>query len=1048
MASSRESSPVNGSSSPTSPLQLTPNSKVKALLASFDNDSDEESVSGSAGAILKSIIAKKPTTTALSPQNAETPNQTSLPDKPENDYTAEDGDDEEDVIRPVGRMAARMQAAETDSEPDAEADDARERVKRMFMAKSKSPEPVTSDKDLQNSEESDAPVVPRKRKIRAGRRTTPTLSSPRRSASPGLFVSPSKSAGHASGSSDADDLPANPLENERFKNLVERKRQERLDKDAREAEEKANTMAERKRQAAITEEDDSMDDFVEQRLTQQTKPTRKASKKAVEKIAQETQRLSRDMQLTHEPKTRKKFTKADFFKRQNFKPEGSIEEEKPNNEPTSSSPAPHSDIEMHETPPTSPPSHGSDHETPSVPTNKPTALANSLEVENQAPMEEEEDLPTLEEALASSAAKKLDESKGKVIEDPLPETSVEKKALFKQRPVRIRPSTDGKAITLDDSDSDLEILAVKTPDAKTKKLDTIFDRIPAKQARESHSLQVLRTLAHLRSPGKQNLGRNQKSSLTTSELQHSLQRRARQQAARVKEERIEALKAKGVIVLTAEEREKELAEDENLMARARREGEEIRKKEKADARKERGATGEHDPFGDSTDDEDWKDAKEEVDVLSGSGSEDDEEGASDASGEEEDDEEDDEDELRVEDAENTLTAGTNFIFDEEAGETDDDEAVAQLSGDEEMAEASDLDNNHEDEDVLVHQNSRRARKSNVISDDEDEDENKENQVMETPSAPRTVSSTLLHTGSPIAPNSVLRSATKTFIPGLTVSGPAGLGLTQIFAGTMDDSQMDDYSESPTAPNSKKDSLAFLRGLPAPDLPPFVPTMEDDSQDVVVDSQLGDSNMPESQFAETQTQGFQLGFSQSQVHGFDSLVDPMTTQFSQYPEATQDAGFQQMTPIRGRFVDPPPSTIDTVVMGQASAPLPLLETPIVKKKGKLRKRAQVVAFSDEEEAGDSVDASEQDEDFEISANVFDVMRKASKKKVVAVNEFDKKTSKAKDMVHEQADESEDEYAGLGGASDDESGGEDEYVKEIIDDEGGKDVDESKLAAFFA
>jgi mediator of replication checkpoint protein 1 len=81
-------------------------------------------------------------------------------------------------------------------------------------------------------------------------------------------------------------------------------------------------------------------------------------------------------------------------------------------------------------------------------------------------------------------------------------------------------------------------------------------------------------------------------------------------------------------------------------------------------------------------------------------------------------------------------------------------------------------------------------------------------------------------------------------------------------------------------------------------------------------------------------------------------------------------------------------------------------------------------------------------------VFDIMRKASTKKVV-VDEFDKKKSKAKEMVNEQAEESEDEYAGLGGASDDESGGEpDEFVKEMIDDEGRKDVDESKLAAFFA
>jgi mediator of replication checkpoint protein 1 len=272
---------------------------------------------------------------------------------------------------------------------------------------------------------------------------------------------------------------------------------------------------------------------------------------------------------------------------------------------------------------------------------------------------------------------------------------------------------------------------------------------------------------------------------------------------------------------------------------------------------------------------------------------------------------------------------------------------------------------------------------------------------------------------------------------------------------MDESQMDDFDEASTAPNSiskpnfKQDSLAFLRGLPAPDLPPFVPTMTDDSQDVVADSQIGANHTSESQSMETQTQGLQLGFSQSQIHGFDSLVDPTATQFSEVPDATQDVGFQNMTPIRGRFVEAPPSTVDTVVMGQESPAQDLLETPVVKKKGKLRRRAQVAAFSDEEDAGAVAGEPEQEDEFEISANVFDVMRKASKKKETVPDEFDKKTSKAKEMVHDQAEESEDDYAGLGGASDEGSDEEeDEYVKEMIDDEGGKDVDESKLAAFFA
>ena len=55
-----------------------------------------------------------------------------------------------------------------------------------------------------------------------------------------------------------------------------------------------------------------------------------------------------------------------------------------------------------------------------------------------------------------------------------------------------------------------------------------------------------------------------------------------------------------------------------------------------------------------------------------------------------------------------------------------------------------------------------------------------------------------------------------------------------------------------------------------------------------------------------------------------------------------------------------------------------------------------------------------------------------------------------MVYEQAEESEDEYAGLGGASDgDESDAEDtELQKAIIDDDTPQDVDERALAAFYA
>ena len=66
---------------------------------------------------------------------------------------------------------------------------------------------------------------------------------------------------------------------------------------------------------------------------------------------------------------------------------------------------------------------------------------------------------------------------------------------------------------------------------------------------------------------------------------------------------------------------------------------------------------------------------------------------------------------------------------------------------------------------------------------------------------------------------------------------------------------------------------------------------------------------------------------------------------------------------------------------------------------------------------------------------------------AIADFNKKNSAAKDIVEEQADESEDEYAGVGGASDDDSGEEDEDLKNMIDHADVK-VDERKMAAFYA
>ncbi|KAF7861510.1 hypothetical protein EAF04_008073 [Stromatinia cepivora] len=1034
MASSRESSPATS----TSPMELTPKSKIRADLAAAGlGSSDEESVSGNAR---KRLASRKPKSNSSKPDTSNADSQSTLPCRKEGSIEVESqsSSDDEDIPRPRDRMAARMQATLDGSDDDQlVANNPRERVKRLLKKKPRPESPKIADEDS-HTDETGTPAISRKHRMGTPPPQTPVKFTARQeSTSPGLFVTPNagRSATPQAESSRLDGVPTNPASvSNKLRGLAEKKRQERRAEGAEERKKKATKVAERKRQAASIEEDDqdSTEDEGGQRLTQQNRPTRKASKRAIEEMHKETQRMSRNMQLAHKPITKKKITKQSLFAKFGYKQAGgpNVASSYPVR-PTSSSPppAPQSDIEMQDTPPTSPPDDMNINE--SQKSAEPPQLISTI-----MDMVDEEDLPTLEEVLKSSSSSRKEKGKGKAVDTELPEVSPEKKSVFKQRPIRVRPAKVDTGDLELDSDSDLEIEIVRVKkSARKAKLDAIFNRIPEKQAQEPHSMVALRMLAHLRSPGKQNTGRNQKPSMTAQDLQNSLQLKARQQAHREREERLQALRDRGITVQTSEEREKEMAEIDDLLAKARREGEEIQAREKAAAKKERKANGEADPFDDSSDDEDWSETNDVPEEEEASGSDDNEH---ENSGNEESGE--GEDEEMGEEEETAHSAAPNPLFDNEAEE--DGESEIDLSIPEDSVDPMDAE--EEEVTLPVH---RKSRRSNVISDDEEE----QDLLTKTPKAPRTLSLTQPQTDSPVVPTSVLRSATKTFIPGLTVTGPAGLGLTQIFQGTMDDSQDIFEASNPESRTfgAKGNFMDFLRRRALPELPDFVPTMNDEeSQDIVMDSQ---TQIAASQPADSETQGIEISFSQSQIHDFDSLVEnPLSTQVSEFPN-TQDEGFSMITPIKSRFMDPP-STAGTFRMGSQFTQIPvddIQETPIVKRKRKLRRRAQVNSFSEDDESLYAVKEDEnQNVDFEINANAFDIMRKAAKKKPKVLDNFDKKKSDAKNMVNEQAEESEDEYAGLGGASDDESGGEeDTLVKEMIDDEK-KDIDESELAKFYA
>ncbi|KAL1962305.1 hypothetical protein VTN77DRAFT_9796 [Rasamsonia byssochlamydoides] len=933
--STRSASPGNDDS----PQILTPGRKIKAMLAAFDSDSDSDN--GVSITIPRPSIAKS----KLSP------GRRSVSSNEE-----DDDDDDENIIVPRGRMAARMQAEKPRAD---EGETAYERVARRLHAQlqeTQPPETQQEDSSAQSSED-ELPATGFRRRLLKRRKPSDVdeksdrSRSRERSVSP-LFVS-SPNRDHEETpvpDEDEDRLEPRLKPNSRFLALVEQKRKEREERERIEAEKKAARAEQMKEFSSEILSDEGSDDEAGsgRKLTKQSRPTRKASKKAIEEMNRETQRMSRNMQLAHQAKTKKKITKESFFARFNFmQPQGPQKSE--TTAAPSSSSAPSSDAEGQNektTPPTSP------------------IRDCAVEIEKSHPVAEEQreegcDLPSVEEIMTQPPAPQEPVTVGRVeVPEPTPapepttsKPKPERKPLTKP-PVRVRMSRQDVAQhQKEDSDSDLEVV---TSPAKCRRI-AAFENLPARQAQEPASLLKLKALAHLTSPTRRS------TSMTPAELSATLRLQARQQAAKEREERIQELRARGIIIETAEERAAMEDDVEDLMEKARKEAEEIARREKAARGKDQGNDI------DSEEDEDYERSGSE-EVEGGDEANDEEEEEEEEVEEEEENEEDDEEEVEG-DEEN------EDLVEEEAVEADEseDERTETMSSDAESE--------------VPAPTGPRKRRIRVISDDEDEDEEQEVKTLAKSVA-----------GSSDTPK-------RPQFPDMPSSNGLTMGLTQAFAGTLADS----------LPDNEEDSLKMLRTLPDPGLP-VAEVLEADSQVIVKDSQ------------EQRRGSIDLlaGYTQSDNRVSESPAPHTWSQVSQIPDPTQDVGFV-LSPFdqTKRFLDPPASTVDTV----------LLESPAQNKRGRLLRRGRDAQQSDAEDDG-----------FEIKASAFDVMRKAAKKKSAVP--FDKSKSKAKEHIDEAAEESEDEYAGLGGASDDSSGEEDEEDRAMINDDSGEVVDEKQLAALNA
>lgn len=678
-------------------------------------------------------------------------------------------EEDEDIIMPRGRMAARLQGKTTDDGQTPSTETAFERVSKTLRAKEQDADSSRRDSlddDDEDSSDDDLPAAgPRRRPQIAEMSRDEDAGSVRsrsrsRSFSP-LFVSsptrPPNDHQQEGNSADLGNEDAAPKKNSRFLELVAQKRREREEKERIEAEKKAAKAKEMGQLSAnMFSDDESADDGGSGRKmpSRESRPARKASKKALEEMNRETQRMSRSMQLAHQAQTKKKITKESFFARFNFmQPQEQIVSEQPGENSSTTADSQHSsDVELQkdkETPHTSPVLPAKDAQDDSI---KETAA---------------EEFPTLDQ-LMSEPDKHLPE---KVEEQAKPNTTMSevKKGKMPMRvaPVRVRFSREQVAQhQKDDSDSDLEIV---TSPAKCRRI-AAFENLPVRHIQEPAYVFKLKALAQLTSP-------TRKSMMNSAELSATLLYKAKQQAAQERKERIEELRVKGIVIETAAERAAFEDEIENLVEKARQEGEEIAKREREAKKIENG--------GDLDDDDDDSDFE-----ISGS----EEEDNVDEGDNQEEEEEDEDDEEEEEDEEQEGVAkvnGEDNLIDSEAGEDNADE-----SEDDEMVEPT-----IQETEVPTQ---RRKRLTRIISDDEDEDED---QAPKTPARPI---------------NPFLNSVERPNIP--VKPSEAIMSLTQAFAGTL----------APSQDMSQEDTSTIPQSLPEP--VPMSMHDEPDSQIIIKDSQ--------------------------------------------------------------------------------------------------------------------------------------------------------------------------------------------------------------------
>ena len=802
-----------------------------------------------------------------------------------------------------------------------------------------------------------------------------------------LFVSPAKSS-HAGSE---DELPSNPFGGkDKLAELVAQKRAERLAKEA-DDEERKKRVASLQVSSDLPEEafegpQDAVDLNIERIMSDASRPARKASKRALLEMERETQRLARQQALAHQMKVKKKFTTSDLIAKFNFRQPGmapTISNDQQHGGDTTASSAPNSDGVEPKDPVSTPPS------SPLTPLDRQRELVDYGALSKLVPVRQDSiaslaDGGEDEGLLGTAEVMRSSQMRKKEQAALREEVQPEKKGL------KLARLGKKAVIAQDDSDDELEIVDRLPPHLRAfaKAATTSRTGRPA----DSKAIHNLKHLSHLHANDSAPHKPGSRPSLNTRTLESQLRRRAKEQARRQELERIEELRAKGIEVQTMEEREKEAEAFESLLEKARQEAVDLRKAEKA-ALKEAG--GEEGAAAVSSDeDEDYE-----------------------ASGSDEEGEEEEEREW-------------NGLVDEVAEETDEEEEVDgsddELETDEPAeqlmgTEAGDeFPGEFDVEDRVVREPTgaaRKSRKSRIVKDEDDEDLDQDEQedcgVAENGAE---------DSEDPFAAFNFDNGNNESLL----------LSPTQAFNATM---------RTPTQA-TQEDSLDILRRIAPPStsfLPPTFSGYESQRQEETQLSFVAGSQVPESQRISLNWE------TQPPETPVPAGLSRDVSALSETPgwEPTQDTGLHSPWTVQPKLRRE--GTLDslddhetqsTVQLRVSESPAPSQNVP---RRGRLvRRQAAVADDSDDDDSAPMASVTPERRD------AFREMARRRKEALTAAERADAE-KEMRHMMDEQAEESEDEYAGLGG--DDFVAPENEQDKAMIDSSH-VDVDERALAAHFA